>query len=280
VSLERGPVPTGRPEAARVRTPAWLAVASGAALALGTIEVALTLGLADATIGRHAWWRLGALVAGAVLGRTRAAWTLWPPAIAVTLGYLLVAYTPLVERPALALLRADAEGPPAEAVVVYSAAMTDAGDIGDIALTRLVSALDDVQRLGIPHLVLSEQVRTVRGRTISSAADQRRVATLLGRGVEVHVVRDVTNTHNESLAFAALARTRGWQRVRAVTSPLHTRRACAALEATGLDVTCAPAASRDIALTRLGTSGTRLLVARAAIHEFVGLLVYRLRGWL
>jgi uncharacterized SAM-binding protein YcdF (DUF218 family) len=256
-----------------------LTVASGAALALATAELAIEIGLADATSLTPGTIRLAALLVGAGLAASRLAWLLWLSTLATALAFLLVAYTPLVERPALALLRADAEGPPADAVIVYSGAMTDAGHIGDIALSRLVSALDDAQRLGIAHIAVSEQARTVRGRVITTGADQRRVAGLLGGGAQVHVVQGVTTTYTESLAFAALARTQRWTHVRVVTSPLHARRACSTLEATGLTVTCAPATARDVALTNLGTSGARLTVARAAIHEAIGLLVYRARGW-
>jgi uncharacterized SAM-binding protein YcdF (DUF218 family) len=272
----RGPVPLGGVPA----TPGWLGLAGGAALALGTAEVALTLGLADALSVSPAPTRLVALAAGLLLVRTRLAWLLWAALLGVTALFLLVAYTPLVERPAIALLRADAEGPPADAVVVYSADLTDAGHISDVALTRLVSGLDDARRLGIPSLAVSVQTRLVHGRPVSTEADQTRLVTVLGGGVQLHLVHDVRNTRDESVAFSALARTHGWTRVRAVTSPLHARRACRTLEATGLAVTCAPATSRDVALTRLGTSEARLRVARDAIHEMVGLPVYRLRGWL
>jgi uncharacterized SAM-binding protein YcdF (DUF218 family) len=274
VSLVQGPL---APAAAR-RGPSWLAWPAGAALALGAGELALQLGLADGTGLSATHLRLAALTLGALLGPTRFAWTLWLALLSTSALFLLIAFTPLVDGPVLSLLRADAEGPPADAVVVYSGEMTDAGDIGDIALTRLVSALDDVQRLRIPHLVVSEQTRSVRGRVVRSAADQRRLAALLGAGVEVHVVGPVRTTHDESLAFAALARTRGWSRLRAVTSPLHARRACATLEATGLAVTCAPATPRDAAMTRPGGSRARLTLWRAAVHEAVGLVVYRLRG--
>jgi uncharacterized SAM-binding protein YcdF (DUF218 family) len=274
--LRDAPLPL--PSSSRARVQA-LTVASGAALALATAELALTLGLADATSVTPSILRLAALLIGAGFAASRLAWLLWLATLGTALTFLLVAYTPLVERPALALLRADAEGPPADAVVVYSGAMTDAGHIGDIALTRLVSALDDAQRLGIPHVAVSEQARTVRGRVITTGADQRRLVGLLGGGAQAHVVQGVTNTYTESLAFAALARRERWSHVRVVTSPLHARRACSTLEATGLTVTCAPATARDVALTSLNSSGARLTVARAALHEAVGLLVYRARGW-
>ncbi len=267
------------PDAAARARP-WTVRLGGAALALGAMEIALTLGLSDSSGFDHVTLRLIALVAGALLATTRAARLLWIGAIAVGVLLLLVMFTPLVERPAMSLLRADADGAPPDAIVVYSAGFTDAGHINDIALTRLVSALDDAQTLGVTQVVVSEQIRTVRGRTISTVSDQRRIAALLGGPVTVHVVMGVASTHDESLAFAAYARTRGWANLRAVTSPLHARRACETLEATGMQVTCAPATSRDVAITNLNSSGARLIALRAALHEAVGLVVYRWRGWL
>ncbi len=268
-TLPRDPLPA---------RPALLVRVGGAVLALGIMEIALTLGFAEAlSISPHPP-RLVALIAGALIAPTRAARWLWGAGAFATLLLLVISYTPLVERPALALLRADADGPRPDAIVVFSGSMTDAGHIGDIALTRLVSALDDARRLGVADLVVSEQMRQVRGRAITTGADQRHIAGLLGGGVQVHVVGNVSTTYDESLAFAALARTHRWTRVRAVTSPLHARRACATLEATGLLVTCVPATSREVAFTRLGTPEARLIVTRGLVHEVVGLLVYRLRG--
>ncbi len=262
------------------RVRGWTVAVGGAALAVGTMEIALTLGLSDATGVGDSALRLLALLLGAVIACTRAARALWIAAAAATVLLLVVMFTPIVERPALSLLRADADGERPDAIVVFSAAMTDAGHIADVGLTRLVSGLDDARVLGVPHVLVSEQTRLIRGRAVSTAPDQQRIAALLGGGVQLHSVTNVSNTYNESLAFAAYARTRGWTHVRAVTSPLHTTRACAALEATGLTVTCAPATSRNVAFTRLGTPTARLVVLRAALHEAVGLVVYRWRGWL
>jgi uncharacterized SAM-binding protein YcdF (DUF218 family) len=266
------------PASARRRR--WSAAAGGAVLALGGMEIALTLGLYEATTLDPVLLRMLALAVGAALALTRLAPVLWIGSAAAALLLLLVMFTPVVERPALSLLRADAESGSAQAVVVYSAGFTDAGHINDIALTRLVSGLDDARELGIGNVLVSEQVRRVRGRAISTADDQRRLVRLLGNGTTVHVVSGVSNTHNESLAFAAYARTRNWTHVRVVTSPLHSRRACASLEATGVRVTCAPSTSRDVAITALDSPRARLIALRAALHEHVGLLVYGMRGWL
>ena len=277
MTLQHGPVP---PVLRKRSAPRWLPVAAGAALALGACELALEVGLDFATSSSPARWRVVALAIGAVLGRTRFAWALWLALLTSAALVLVIGFTPLVDGAILSLLRADAERGVPDAIVVYSGRMTDAGHIGEGALSRLVSALEDVQRLRVPHVVVSEQTREVRGRIVRSGNDQRRLAGLLGVGVDVHVVGPVHTTHDESLAFAALARSRGWTHLRAVTSPLHARRACATLEATGLSVTCAPSTARDVAIAPPTTSRARLELWRSAVHELVGLLVYRLRGWI
>ncbi len=269
----------GHPDAT-LRSALWITAAGGATLALGAAELALTLGLSDATSIGATTWRVAAVIVGAALAPTRAARALWLTAAGLAALMLLVMFTPLVERPALSLLRADQPAGSADVIVVFSGAMTDDGRIGDIALTRLVSALEDAQRLGIPHLLTSEQQRVVNGRQVTTGADQQRIVSLLGARVEPHSVSGVTNTYNESLAFAAYARTRNWSHVHAVTSPLHARRACETLEATGLRVTCMPATSRDVSFARVSTPGARLVVLRAALHEWVGYRVYKWRGWL
>lgn len=267
------PLPAGR-------LSGWLVRVAGAALALGTMEMAVTLGAAYATGVGETALRLSALVLGAVLAPTRAARWLWLSSAATATLLLVVLFTPLVERPIRSLLRADAPGLPADAIVVYSGSMTDGGHIGEMALSRLVSALDDAQRLGIRDIVISEQTREVRGKIMSTVADQQRLAGLLGGTVLVHVVRDVRNTHDESLAFAAVARTEQWSRLHAVTDPLHARRACASLEATGVSVMCAPSTPRNVSFSQLDSPGARITVTGPALHEAVGYLAYRLRGWL
>jgi len=262
------------------RLSGWFVRAAGAALALGTMEMALTLGLAMATGVGETALRLLALLIGALLAPTRAARWMWLVSATTAVLLLLVLFTPLVERPVRSLLRADAPGAPADAIVVYSGSMTDGGHIGEMALSRLVSALDDAQRLGIRAVVVSELTREVRGRTISTVTDQQRLAALLGGSVTVHVVQNVHNTHDESLAFAALARTRQWSRLHAVTDPLHARRACATLEATGVSVMCAPSTPRGFSFSQLTLPGARITATRSALHEAVGYTVYRLRGWL
>jgi uncharacterized SAM-binding protein YcdF (DUF218 family) len=97
--------------------------------------------------------------------------------------------------------------------------------------------------------------------------------------LDARFVYHVHSTRDEALAFAALARTHGWRRVVAVTSPSHTRRACGALEAVGLTVECRPAAARVYDLTRLDRPSNRRLAFADVLYEAAATLLYRSRQW-
>jgi uncharacterized SAM-binding protein YcdF (DUF218 family) len=102
----------------------------------------------------------------------------------------------------------------------------------------------------------------------------------LGMKQEVLAVGPVVNTHDEAVAVARLAAERGWKRVIVVTSPTHTRRACAAFERAGLAVVCTPATETQYNAEALEGPDDRLRAFEALGHEWIGLLVYRLRGWI
>jgi uncharacterized SAM-binding protein YcdF (DUF218 family) len=132
---------------------------------------------------------------------------------------------------------------------------------------------------GIGELALSIVVQEGGSRHASSEADQRALAALAAPQVSVRFVRDVHSTHDEALAFSALARTHGWRRVAVVTSPMHTRRACGALGKAGLSVECRPAAPRDYSLRYLDSGGSRRLAFIDVLYELTATLLYRVRGW-
>jgi uncharacterized SAM-binding protein YcdF (DUF218 family) len=86
------------------------------------------------------------------------------------------------------------------------------------------------------------------------------------------------NTHDEAVSLARTCRDRGWKQVIVVTSPYHSRRACAAVEHEGLSVVCSPSAETRYDLRDLVGSGRRAF--SDVLHERIGLLVYRWRGWI
>lgn len=228
-----------------------------------------------------------AAVAGALLGRWRPAALRAPAAAAVAL-LLVVAWTPL--GPALlgTCVRRDLPPAPAavdvprdvDAVAVLSADVQSDGLVANRGVDRLLAGAAWSRVLRRP-LVLS--VIRLRAGDVSSEADQRRVAALAGIGAaDLFFVDSVHVTRDEAVRAAALARVRGWRRVLVVTSPSHSRRACAAFERAGLRVTCAPAESRDYALAGprpVAGAGERLRAFRDWLYEALGWWSYRARGW-
>ena len=95
----------------------------------------------------------------------------------------------------------------------------------------------------------------------------------------LHLVGPARNTRAEAVAVADLARREGWRHVVVVTSPLHSKRACAAFEGAGLTVACRPSEERKFAVASLPSPGDRIPAFREWLYESVAWVVYRWRGW-
>jgi uncharacterized SAM-binding protein YcdF (DUF218 family) len=95
----------------------------------------------------------------------------------------------------------------------------------------------------------------------------------------VEVAAPVRTTHDEALRTAEIARREGWRTVVVVTTPLHTRRACATFERAGLAVVCVPSEERTFALRHLDAPGDRLAAFGEWLYETLGWIKYRHLGW-
>ncbi|MBL0170091.1 MAG: YdcF family protein [Gemmatimonadaceae bacterium] len=270
----------GRGAEVGVRAPGWMVRLCGATVAVGVVAVADLLGVWG-TLGMPRWMlHVLALGGGALLGPTAWGALLWLANGLLVAGLMLVMFTPIVRPMVSRFVRADAEGAaPVDAVVVLSGGLTDDGRITGQALDRLLSGVSLAKRRAIVELALSVVVQEDRHPPASSEADQRALVALMAPELSLRLVRDVHSTRDEALAFAALARTHGWRRVAVVTSPMHTHRACAALETVGIAVECRPAESRDYSLNALNRSENRRLAFQDVLYEIAATLLYRVRGW-
>lgn len=242
--------------------------------------LAIVLGFHDVT-GLHSWTVVaiaGAL--GIALSFTRWLRLIWVADAIMIAIVLIVALTPAIQGPARALVRRDPmPAQPADAVVVLSSWMNDAGYLSFGGVERLLTGLALVRHGAAPRLVVSRLHLGVNGRDVTSDANQRQMLALIAPGAPMLTVDSVHGTHDEAVKVAAMARQQGWQRIVLVTSPLHTSRACRTFERAGLRVTCAPSEPYEVAVDALNSGADRLLAFRLVSYEWVAGVVYRIRGW-
>lgn len=217
-------------------------------------------------------------VAGSVIFFTRFGRLLaWAEASLLIL-VVVVAYTPFIVGSARALIRTDQMPEHADAVVVLSAGVTVDGFLQGQGLDRLLYGLALVKGGIAPLLIVTREEREVGNRKVSTSGDQNRLIALANVAKVVATPMEAS-THDEAIAVSQIARQAGWKRIILVTSPFHTRRACATFEHVGLVVSCAPADSRDIAVKSLTNPRDRLGAFSMWLYELAATLHYKRLGW-
>lgn len=172
--------------------------------------------------------------------------------------------------------------PQADAIVVLGGgAIPDTAqdwdsDPADTEATRVGFGLQLYRAGRAPHVVLSG----------GHGAANHMAIELRGQGVPdgalVTETRSAT-THQNALYSAAILRREGWHRVLLVTSPMHMARAAASFRRQGLQVIEAPSTGHEAGYHRVQPGWrprrTALWLSSRSLHEYIGLWMYRLRGW-
>ena len=248
-------------------------------LLVGTLVGLITesLGLAAAV---SFWGDTGPLVIlsaviGAVLWKTPLRFALEAAAAALSILWMLVSFTPLTAWLAKDLPRRDSLAP-ADAVFVAASSIQLDGELTSAAMSRLIHGLELLSEGTAPAIVLSDLPLPHP----SYAGAAKSLRDHFGIDRETITVSSTENTHSEALALARLCRERGWKRVIVVTSPYHSRRACSAVEREGVEVICSPSVETEFDVENLERSKERRVAFSHAIHERIGLWVYRRRGWI
>lgn len=199
---------------------------------------------------------------------------------ATLLGLLsLIALTPVMSGLTARWLRRDAfPSGRLGAVVVLSSAVTSSGTLHVSGSDRLLTGLELIRRGVAPRLVTT-RVRCC-GSDVNSDADQGRLIRLAGVAERWILVGDaVYSTRDEAVAIDRRLRELGVRSIALVTSPIHTRRACATFERRGMRVTCIPSLERGDQTRAPRTARDRLAAFRAYVYERLGWWVYSRRGW-
>jgi uncharacterized SAM-binding protein YcdF (DUF218 family) len=148
------------------------------------------------------------------------------------------------------------------------------------SLDRFLTGLSLAKSGLAPVLLVSREQRSFGGKAVSDSADLQNVAQLTGVTSRVIFVDSVVSTRTEAAKMGAIARANRWSTLAVVTSPMHTRRACATFEAVGLRVVCVPAAVRQSGLYAGANAEDRLRAFRAWLYEMFASSTYQSRGWI
>ena len=191
--------------------------------------------------------------------------------------YLLIADTPIMSPPAQAWVRADSIPSRADAIVVLSANINSAGTLNDQSTARVLTGLELFQRGIAPQLVTTEIATRFGSVTLTSTADRERLVTLGGARNAWTYVTGVHSTRDEATQVAA--KLGPGKSIVLVTAPLHTRRACATFERVGFKVRCVPGREQEYNAWHPRTSRDRLEAFRQYLYERLGMVKYRVKGW-
>ncbi|MEO7503321.1 MAG: YdcF family protein [Gemmatimonadaceae bacterium] len=272
---------TGATAAAKLTRSRWLLAIDGAMLGVAFWLLLLVLGvpLMFHIGGFDGLWPSAAL--GILIGLTRWRGVLVVSVAALSVLLLVVGYTPLIVEPARSLVRNDPLPARADAIVVLAAGRNDDGLISPQATDRLLKGLELLNRGVAPVLVLPREADSVGKRLVTQRDDHERIVGLV-RGARSKVVLSglTYSTRDEAVRTAVLFRARGWKRVVVVTSPLHTRRACATFERMGMAVSCVAAEWREVALNTFHNPEDRIRAFQVWLYEMAGTARYNQLGWI
>jgi uncharacterized SAM-binding protein YcdF (DUF218 family) len=219
-------------------------------------------------------------LAGALLGMTRLRPLLWVAGAIISALCIAVAYTPLVVRSAGPFIRRDPIPPHVDAIAVLSIGGTPEGLMRSETLDRLLTGLS-LAKGGLSNTIfVSRETRQFGDKAVSDSADLQNISAMAALPATIIFVDSITTTRTEALRMRSIARVRGVNSIAVVTSPMHTRRACATFESVGFKVVCVPATVRGSGLDPNSIAEDRLRAFRFWLYETFATDSYRRRGWI
>jgi uncharacterized SAM-binding protein YcdF (DUF218 family) len=250
----------------------------GAVVSLVILGAAWIVGLPSALGFERPLAIPAAVLIGLVLGR----WLLKPMAWLATALCVVGAigiWSSLVPQLARPFVRNDTVNlANVDAVFVFSNAVNSRGLVNGEGVDRLLTGIAlRAKRPELP-LIVSIVKSTERGPGISSVADQQALIALVPASGAVEWIDSVHSTRDEAVRLSRRAFLARWRRVAVVTSPMHTRRACATVEALGLPVICVAAPWRPAGWPAR-TASDRLALMQRLTYETLAWAQYRVSGW-
>ena len=219
-----------------------------------------------------------AVLTGALLGRWFVRLLAWLAGTLCLIAAIGI-WSPIVPALAEPFVRNDALNiADIDAVFVFSNGVTSRGMVSGEGIDRLLYGMALRARRPELPLIVSAVKSTPRGPGISSMADQRNLIALAPASGPSEWIDSVASTRDEAVKLTRRAFLARWKRVAVVTSPLHSRRACATVEAMGLAVTCVVAPWR-VAGWPARTGADRLAIMQRLTYESLAWIAYLVSGW-
>jgi uncharacterized SAM-binding protein YcdF (DUF218 family) len=167
------------------------------------------------------------------------------------------------------------------AVVVLSVGINPDTTISSESADHLLMGLELVRDGQARALVTTTTADVFPTGFVSSETDQARIVGLFGQQVDWLRTSPGHSTRDEAIASAKLLLPRGARSIAVITSPMHTRRACAVFEAVGFEVTCVAARLRSPGGVPIRPGPTdRLAIFGQWVYEVTAIAEYAIRGWL
>lgn len=206
--------------------------------------------------------------------------------LARTLEWRYLPTASSVSAPAIVVLGGGTESnlPPRQAVEVNSA--------GD----RMIHAADLYHTGAAPLLILSGgNVEWMDSLANSPAADMRQILEKLDVPDSAMVLQTKSqNTHEDAVYSSEILREKGISRIILVTSAMHMPRSVALFEKLGIEVIPSPidftitedgwnrtfSPNLETFLTNILPNSSAIGLTTTAMKEYIGLITYRLQGWL
>jgi uncharacterized SAM-binding protein YcdF (DUF218 family) len=226
---------------------------------------------------------------------------LTPFPVAIALLILLIASNNWVSSALVYSLEAKypplgVEGvPPTEAIVVLGGAtknpepprfMVDVNEHGD----RLFYAAKLYREQKAPLIILAGGRINWAGTGGSEATDMASLLTFLGVPPEAMILEpDSLNTYENAINVQKILQKEGINQILLVTSAFHMPRSLAIFHKLGINAIPAPTdflitktykSSLEDFILNLLPDANRLSLTTLALKEYIGLVIYRLKGWL
>lgn len=261
--------------------PRWRAAAVGASvglLAATSVVVAEIPGIP----GSHVRAYLAVGVAFGALGGWFGLFRLAAySALAMAIVVALLTLTPIIDRPVATWIRHDSlPRAPLDAVVVLSSSVNRDGVLDASGTERLLSGLAAWRRNHARLLITTRVSDRSGSRVVTSDADQRALIALGGDTLSWRIAAPAHTTHDEALRTAEMLAPARSRTIAVVTSPLHTRRACATFEGLGFHVVCIPSDERRYSVYSLSGPIERFDAFFDWLYEQLGMVKYRAEGWI